>query len=301
VGIENLQTGALCTGTLVAPDWVLTARHCLQINPALIAIPGTRANPSPTFLPAVRSVAHPFRDLALLALDLTDAGAEVSGVVPMRPAAETTDRLTLGDRVEIAGYGLTETGETNGLRFLVEPISAIIYAEFTVDGLGAAGACQGDSGGPLLLREQDGAVAVAGVLTGGSVSCVERDVYTRVDDVSDWVLQTIGGLTPLNRECGTISEEGRCLYGDALWCRNGELVVESCSNGTRCGWNERTAAVGCVEPSGDPCQGVDSFGACRDNTAAFCNRGVLEEERCVACNGCRIDGKTARPKCTESM
>ena len=50
----------------------------------------------------------------------------------------------------------------------------------------------GDSGGPLLLRNRAGSPEVAGILSGGSASCVDRDEYTRLDNALRWIESVIG-------------------------------------------------------------------------------------------------------------
>jgi hypothetical protein len=168
----------------------------------------------------------------------------------------------------------------------------------TVDGFGVSGACNGDSGGPLLVRAPDGRLVVAGVLTSGSASCRDEDTYVRVDAVVSWIQETIGVRTNQYRGCGTITSEGRCLYGSALFCAGSELSAEPCADGSQCGWDDEARGYRCVEPTRDACRGVDGVGACRGDEPTRCADGILERTTCACGQSCGIDGATGAPRCT---
>jgi hypothetical protein len=296
--------GPLCSGTFIAPDWVVSAQHCLVIPSLSISIHGSSPGSPPIFLlPVTRSIAHSTRDVALLHVDLpltdggsvTDAGSPQFAPLLNGPAGGA--ELAIGDVLELAGYGITETGGTRQLRFLAESVTAIDDTTISVNGFRANGACAGDSGGPILARSADGSAVILGVLSEGSSSCTGQDVYARLDNLKDWVAEAIGPPIADDRECGTIVERGRCLYGSALWCKESKLMAEPCIAGTACGWDVAQAAFRCVEPATDPCAGVDSIGACRDNAAIACNDGVLQHQACAACSECRVTGGNGAPHC----
>lgn len=299
--------GPLCSGAFVARDWVVTAQHCLVIPMPVVLVGGTGTGSPIVSLSVVRSVPHPSRDVALLQVDLAgpDAGVEVDGggprVSPLLFASSDASPLAAGDVVDLAGYGLTESGDQRELRFLAESIVDIDDTNVTVSGFGANGACEGDSGGPLLVRAADGSVVVAGVLSAGSITCVEEDKYVRLDAVRDWAMTVIGADVSPDVECGTITERGRCLYGNAIWCVGNELTAERCKNGTECGWDVDQGAYRCVSPSLDPCLGVDSMGACRGSAALVCNDGALVRENCEGCSVCRVAGRTGRAHCASAL
>jgi hypothetical protein len=206
--------------------------------------------------------------------------------------------LSLGDVAELAGYGITEEGTVGGLRFLTEAITALDPATITVAGFGATGACEGDSGGPLLVRGRDGSPRVVGVLTVGSASCTGADDYVRLDAVQGWMQATIGSGAPDDADCGTIpSQQGRCLYGTAVWCSGMQLLAEHCMAGKECGWDGSQAGFRCVDSQSDPCDGVDSVGGCRDGAALSCRGGTLVRQTCAPCGTCRVDGTTGSPGC----
>lgn len=287
--------GPLCTGVFVTNEWLVTAAHCIQIASPRVVLPAETAEGLE--LPVVDRVPHPTEDIALFRVE----GSEwtLDHFLPMSVATENGLALAVGSVVDLAGYGLNEDGDTRELRFLSEPIVELDNVSFVVDGFGANGACLGDSGGPLLARDRSGPVLVAGVLTSGSPSCVDRDRYVRLDRVSDWVLDVVGTSPRTEGGCGDISEEGRCLYGSALFCDEETLVAERCAGDTACGWDAIRAGFRCVTAGYDPCHGIDSVGACRYGSAEWCIDGALESEPCGCGRTCRIDGRTGGPRCAE--
>lgn len=152
--------GDLCTGTAIARDVVLTAAHCVAAKRAY----RVRTYQTPRTI-AVRSVSlHPGFSAANYARSRATADVAVvklSTVLPdsIEPAPlAPARRVSAGETLTIAGFGVTEartprglgiprqtnlevTGQPGSLQIrLVDPL--------TRDRVSGRGGCTGDSGGP---------------------------------------------------------------------------------------------------------------------------------------------------------
>ncbi len=265
-----------CSGTIIAEQWVLTAKHCRLSTKNRFCI---GINPSsPSSCSSIAEVFdHPSKDLTLVHLEESLADKEPT-MKPISLLSTSLNNTWIGAQVEAAGYGQTEKGTSGTRLFTSEPIVALSDTYITVDGKGKRGLCFGDSGGPVMVLAPDGSIAVAGALSNGDASCLGKDRYARVDLHLSWVESIVGSLDG-GEQCGALNQMGRCIGDSAVYCNQGATKSELCTGESTCGFSTEEGGFRCITAT-DPCEGIDGFGYCEGNTAVWCNQGRLQSRDC---------------------
>ncbi len=197
-----------CTGTLVAPNVVVTAGHCVKGECASRVFIGedVEAQQAGTVISVKQAVSHPdylppnpTHDIAILILS-KDAGGEPRAIASSKALKAATS-------VRLAGYGNTDVHSSGGYgrrRMVDVPLaSADPRYGADLDTEFVAGApfldrdsCNGDSGGPAFVQSR-GKWYLAGATSRGTAStiraCGDGGIYTRVGVFADWMRSVPGG------------------------------------------------------------------------------------------------------------
>lgn len=167
----------ICSGTLIAPDLVLSAAHCVATASPdqVVGLDGRfrarswqvlAAEAHPDFAPASRPAEQKGVDLAILRIGGTREGFAPLGLDGGLSRAP--------DGLVLAGFGLSSEHARGGRRlrsargFKTVPAfgPARLLVDPATDGQRSGkSACHGDSGGPVLTAGPDGMLAVAGVVS----------------------------------------------------------------------------------------------------------------------------------------
>ncbi|HET6707403.1 trypsin-like serine protease, partial [Amycolatopsis sp.] len=212
-----------CSGALVAPDWVITAKRCFGENvvegppprPARVSLGPKVPAPNPgdiLVLPTVtRLVPHPDRDVVLALL----ARRPGSPAVPAVPIA--TGAPAAGEQLRVAGFGRTATEWVPG-RLTTAPSAVQGVTAASVDFAVAGGdPCKGDAGAPVLRERGGQAELVAVTSTSWQRGCLAETgtrggaTATRVDDLGAWIKDKTTPLTadPARLKFADLDGDGR--------------------------------------------------------------------------------------------
>jgi hypothetical protein len=223
VGIVHLfgQGYGQCSGSLLSPNVVLSAIHCVAPTPQQIDCP--TANVGPAYSASefyvttdtsiseqgqfrgVREVVVPpgsgfcGRDVSILILDTL---IDTSEALPYAPRDVP---LAPGEIYSAAGYGEQGDGGPSGTRMRRNDLSVLCVGagcgapEYVYDAewVGDIGVCSGDSGGPAIDQQN----RVTGVASRGAQGCEQPlygDVYSHLQWIRDTTIyaSNLAGIAP---------------------------------------------------------------------------------------------------------
>ncbi len=194
-----------CTGTLIAPDVVLTAGHCVLGTHLKEVILGTNDYDEPgEVIDIVDWFEYPHSQSGGFDVGVLLLGHASS--YPPRVIATDCVRDDIDDNADavIVGYGATDANASRYNSILHEGNTAIDAAECDsafygcasdvmpdgelTAGFVGASVCSGDSGGPLYLPTDRG-VFLAGVTSRGAIPCGNGGIFGRPDNATlfSWI------------------------------------------------------------------------------------------------------------------
>ena len=303
VGMFNTSQGGMCSGTLIAPNLVLTAQHCVAQVPTSYVRCGrtefgrvyaassfyittdTTFEISGDFFRADEIIVPPgSRDLcgADIALMILTENVPDSLATPHIPRIDIT--ATAGEYYTAHGYGDTNGAGQAGTRRWIDNRQVFCdgpecqrYVGNSIDTnewIGSDGTCQGDSGGPALDELQ----RVFGVLSRGGDGCTSS-TYSDVEDWGDWIREV----------AATAAVQGG--YQPASWVATGNSDPFFAD-----------ADLDTIADELDNCidvQNIDQLDSDGDSIGDACDPidGRDRGGSCLHCNGCNEDSECGDGVC----
>jgi secreted trypsin-like serine protease len=236
-----------CTGTLIRPNEVLTAGHCVDgVDLTRMEFRLGRSIHEPSRIIRVTgSDLHPQYRRSPLENDIAVVFLEENAPAPPMRLIASFDSSFVGQELIFVGYGFADgVSKTGGgtKRVVNIPVASVAETTFryaTPD----RNTCNGDSGGPAFLPSGN-ELLIVGVTSSGDRDCVFDGTDTRTDVYLSFLGLQVAPARFEGDSCGGETAMGRCAGSTVVFCEAGQVKSLNCN---RCGFNEQKNFFDCLQ------------------------------------------------------
>ncbi|XP_055842447.1 transmembrane protease serine 9-like [Episyrphus balteatus] len=210
----SLFTMQLCGGSLISPEWIVTAAHCTDGARSISAYLGSNTLMGGQKVKVLETIIHSdwnmkestAHDISLLRIAPVTLGPQI-GLVNLPALSRSGDyEKYLNEKVIASGWGMTsddpkadspEELQYAEMKIVSNLKCTLVFGDVAPSNICAQGpkgtsTCSGDSGGPLVTESSKTLIGLTSFGSAAGCTLGLPEVFTRITSYRSWILEHTG-------------------------------------------------------------------------------------------------------------